>query len=82
MSEEVQRRAQARREAAKERERKARERAQQNHDRGDAMLARVHEHSADAQADAAAAAERRRLADVALEGDRLGEPAPASSERG
>jgi hypothetical protein len=81
MSEDVQRRARARRDAAQQRELTARERARRNAQRGDAMLARVHKHSAEAHADAAAAAERLRLADVTLEGERLGEPTPAESER-
>lgn len=33
----------------------------------------MHERAADAQADAAAAAERERLADVVVEGEKLGE---------
>ncbi|HEX6020948.1 MAG TPA: hypothetical protein VFZ00_03060 [Solirubrobacter sp.] len=72
MSEEIQRRVRERREAAKRRKANARERAERNRERGDGMLARMHEDNAEAEA--AEAAERRRLADVEREGERIGEP--------
>jgi hypothetical protein len=74
VSEDIQRRARDRRDAAKRREANARERAQTNRERGDEMLTRLHEDNADLQAQAAQAAERQRLADVELEGERIGEP--------
>ena len=77
MSERVQRGAVQRREAAKARERAARDRAEQSREMGEQMTARRHERSADAQAEAADSAERQRLADVAIEGEMLGEPTPA-----
>jgi hypothetical protein len=73
MSEEIQRRARDRRDGALEREQRARERAERNRERGDPMLARRHEHTADRHAAAAEAAELRRKADVAVEGERLRE---------
>jgi hypothetical protein len=45
-------------------------RAERSRERGDETLARMHEDNADLQAEAAEAAERRRLA----EGERIGEP--------
>jgi hypothetical protein len=75
VSEQIQRRARDQREAAKRREANARERAERNQGRGDELLARIHEDNADLQANVAEAAERRRLADVEREGERLGEPA-------
>jgi hypothetical protein len=74
VSEEIQRRTRDRRDAAKRREANARERAERSRERGDEMLARIHEDNADMQAEAAEAAERRRLADVEREGERIGEP--------
>lgn len=77
MSERVQRQARDRRNAAREREENARERASRNRERGEQLPARRHEHAADRQADSAQAAEEVRLADVAIEGEQLGEPEPA-----
>jgi len=74
MSERVQRQARERRDAAREREANARERAARNRERGEQLLARRHEHAADRQAASAEAAEEARLADVAIEGEQLGEP--------
>jgi hypothetical protein len=76
MSERVQRQARDRRDAAREREENARERAARNRERGEELLARRHEQAADRQAAAAHAAEKARLADVAVEGEQLGEPEP------
>lgn len=74
MSERVQRQARERRDAAREREANARERAARNRERGEQLIARRHEHAADRQAISAEAAEEARLADVAIEGEQLGEP--------
>jgi hypothetical protein len=79
VSERIQRRARDRRDAASERAANARERAQANHERGDEFLARLHQDNADQQEAAAAAAERLRQTDVAIEGDRLGETEPSRS---
>jgi hypothetical protein len=79
MSERVQRQARDRRDAAREREGSARERAMRDRERGEELLARRHEHAADRQAAAAEAAERVRLAYVAVEGKQLGEAAPIPS---
>ena len=76
MSKRVQRQARDRRDAAWEREENARERAARNRERGEDLLARRHEHAADRQAASAQAAEEARLADVAIEGEQLGEPQP------
>jgi hypothetical protein len=78
MSERVQRRSGDRRDRARVREQNARERALRNRERGESMLARLHDDSAAAQAAVAEAAERLRLADVAVEGDKLGERTRAS----
>jgi hypothetical protein len=77
MSERVQRQARDRRDAAREREQNARERAARNRERGEQLAARRHEHAAERQAASAETAEHARLADAAVEGERLGEPAPA-----
>jgi hypothetical protein len=77
MSERVQRQARDRRDAAWEREENARERASRSRERGEQLAARRHEHAADRQAASAQAAEAVRLADVAIEGEQLGEPQPA-----
>jgi hypothetical protein len=77
MSERIQRQARDRRDAAREREQNARERAARSRERGEQLVARRHEHAAERQAASADAAEQTRLADVAVEGERLGEPAPA-----
>jgi hypothetical protein len=77
MSERVQRRAADRRDAAEERAANAAVRAERNRERGEDFLARRHEGAAECQQAAADAAERMRLADVAVEGERLGEPGPA-----
>jgi hypothetical protein len=74
MSEEIQKRARDRRDAAEQRENSARERAELNREHGDPMLGRLHERNAELHAATAEAAERRRLADVELEGEQLGEP--------
>lgn len=73
MSEKKQRAARERREAALEREERARERAERQRELGDEYVARIHERSADAQHQAAVAAEDVRVADIGIEGDRLGE---------
>jgi hypothetical protein len=78
MSESVQRRVRDRRDRARAREQNARERAQRNRERRENMLARLQDDSAAAHAALAEAAERLRLADVAVEGDRLGERPRAS----
>lgn len=72
MSEQIQRRARDRRDAALRREKNARERAARSRERGEGLLARRHDRAADIQAAAAEAAEQVRLADVSKEGDRLG----------
>jgi hypothetical protein len=74
VSEDVQRRARDRRDAARRREARARERAARNRERGDEFLARLHEENADHHTAAGDAAERLRRADVEREGERLGEP--------
>jgi hypothetical protein len=81
MFERVQRQARGRRDAAREREQNARERAARNRERGEERLARRHEHAAERQAASAEAAEQVRLADAAVEGERLGEPAPGRRAR-
>jgi hypothetical protein len=63
-----------RRDRALEREANARERARRNREREDGRMARLHEAAANAQADAAHIAERRRAEDVEIEGEMLGEP--------
>ena len=69
MSENGQRAARERREAALERERAARE-------RGDDGAAERQQKAADADGRAAGADEALRVADVAVDGERIGEPAP------
>jgi hypothetical protein len=76
MSERIQRRTADRRDAAREREANARDRAERNRERGEQFLAHRHDRAADNQAAAAEQAERERLADVAKEGERIGEPVP------
>lgn len=73
MSKQKQTAARDRRNAAERREENARERAQRNRDRGDPMLARIHERSAEAQRDAANAAQESLDADRLVEGDQLGD---------
>ena len=76
MSERVQRRAADRRDAAEQRAANAAARAERNRELGEDFLARRHELAAERQAAAADAAERERLADAAVEGEKLGEPDP------
>ena len=82
MSEKVQRAARARRDAALERERAARERASRAAERGDDQAAETQRNAARAHRDAATASEALRLSDVAIEGERIGEPAPSVPRAG
>ena len=75
MSEKRQREARDRREAALERERAARRRAAGADERGNDSAAESQRTAADAHRQAATAAEALRRADVAIEGERIGEPA-------
>jgi hypothetical protein len=65
--------AKARAEAARDRERNARERARLNEERGDDKMARLHQDSAERQADAASDAETLIELDRQIEGDQLGD---------
>jgi hypothetical protein len=76
MSEKVQRGARDRRNAALERERAARERADRAAERGDDQGAETQRNAAHAHRHAATASEALRLSNVAIEGERVGEPAP------
>lgn len=78
VSERVQRVERDLRDAALERERATRRRAEANRDRGDEEGARFHHDLADDQREAAERAELRRLGDVEIEGERLGEPVEKS----
>jgi hypothetical protein len=73
MSELVQRRERARAEARRQRERNARKRAERSRELGDTMSARIHELTAELQADAAAESEMILEEDRRLEGDQLQE---------
>jgi hypothetical protein len=76
MSEKVQRGARDRRDAALERERAARDRASRAAERGDERAAEAQREAAHSHRHAAASSEALRLGDVAIEGERIGEPAP------
>jgi hypothetical protein len=71
VSEAIQRRAKQTGAAAREGEKNARERAELSRKRGDTISARVHEESADRQAETAQAAEQLLAADRRREGDKL-----------
>ena len=69
MSELIQRKADEQANARRQREKSARERAEANRQRGERILARLHDEAADLQADAAEDAERLAEADRQAEGD-------------
>jgi hypothetical protein len=71
MSKRLQQRAKDRADAARRREQTTRERARHSEARGDRMAARLHNYSAELQADAAADAETLLELDQELEGDQL-----------
>jgi hypothetical protein len=71
MSEQIQKNAKERAERARMREENTRARARNNHERGEHRLAKLHESSAHAQADAARAAEATITADQNVEGNQL-----------
>jgi hypothetical protein len=71
MSEQIQRNAHNRADAARDREERARERARANRERGEDQMARIHQATAELHADAATAADTLLELDQALEGDQL-----------